>query len=1052
MADSLYSPVDPQVSFPEMEEAIARSWVEGDVFARSLSQREGNREWVFYEGPPTANGKPGIHHVEARAFKDLFCRFQTMRGHYVHRRGGWDCHGLPVEIEVEKSLGITQKREIEEKVGIEEFTRLCRESVQRYVEDWSALTNRIGFWLDLDNAYWTMTPQYVESVWWLLKQIWDKGLLEEDFKVVPYCPRCETALSSHEQHYAGAYKTVTDPSVFVRFPLVDEPQTSLLVWTTTPWTLLANMAAAVGPDVDYVKVPDAGRDDSYLIVARDRAVALFGAMPEVLQELKGQDLVDARYRPPFDFVDPATTGHRVRHADFVTTDDGSGIVHIAPYGEEDMTLAKRDDLPIVQMISASGRVVERGGKFAGLWVKDADPVIVTDLDERGLLWRAESYEHAYPHCWRCGTPLLYYPRKDWYIRTSQMRAELQASNEDTNWQPPTIKHGRFGDWLANNVDWSLSRDRYWGTPLPVWRCPNGHAHCVGSFAELSELTGEDLSGIDPHRPYVDGIFFDCPVCGEQSKRVTSVIDAWFDSGAMPFAQWHYPFENEDEFEKRFPADFISEAIDQTRGWFYSLLAIATLIRGQNSYKNCVVLGLLIDGEGRKMSKSVGNVLDPWAVLDAQGADAVRWNLLTGGNPWSARRVSVEIIQEVLRKYLLTLWNTYSFWVTYASLEEFDPTNVTIHVHDRPEMDRWILAELDDAVRDVTAAMEGFDPARAGRRLDELVDDLSNWYVRRSRRRFWRSGEDADTRAAFLTLWECLVTIAKLSAPFTPFISDAIYKNLTGPDPGPDSVHLADWPEPDGVRVDDALRRRMGLVRRLVTLGRSARTEAKLRVRQPLARAWFVVPSTEHEDFLELRHLLEEELNVKSVETAESLGDLVTYTVKPNFKTLGPRFGARVREVAAALQKTDANALVASLDAHGSIELTLDGEEVTLGRDELDVRVESKTGFAFAQDGPYGVALDTELTPELVEEGAAREVIRVVQDLRKSSGLAVEDRIRLWINSTDENADRAVRQSRDFVKSEVLATEVHVGEAPPEETVTAELALEGASISVALRRA
>jgi isoleucyl-tRNA synthetase len=1051
MAEPLYERVDPQVSFPEMEEAVMRGWADNDVFERSLAQREGGTEWVFYEGPPTANGKPGIHHVEARAFKDLFCRFQAMRGHYVHRRAGWDCHGLPVEIEVEKQLGITQKREIEEKVGIEEFTRLCRESVQRYVGDWRALTDRIGFWLDLDNAYWTMTPQYVESVWWLLKQIWDKGLLEEDFKVVPYCPRCETSLSSHEQHYAGAYKTVSDPSVFVRFRLVDEPQTSLLVWTTTPWTLLANMAAAVGPEVDYVKVPDPGVDDGHLILARDRAEPLLGEDVQVLQTFTGQDLVDTRYEPPFGFVEPGDTGHRVRHADFVTTEDGSGIVHIAPYGEDDMTLAKRDDLPIVQMIDPTGRVDARGGDFAGLWVKDADAKIVDDLDRRGLLFRSEVYEHAYPHCWRCGTPLLYYPRKDWYIRTSQLRAQLQASNEDTSWQPPTIKHGRFGDWLANNVDWSLSRDRYWGTPLPVWRCAKGHAHCVGSFAELSELTGEDLTGIDPHRPYLDGITFDCPVCGDPATRVTSVIDAWFDSGAMPFAQWHYPFENEGIFEKRFPADFISEAIDQTRGWFYSLLAISTLIRGQNSYRNCVVLGLLVDGEGRKMSKSLGNVLDPWTVLDAQGADAVRWNLLTGGNPWSARRMSVDIIQEVLRKYLLTLWNTYSFWVTYASIESFDPTGMSIPVHDRSEMDRWILAELDDTVRVVTSSLEGFDPAPAGRRLDRFVDDLSNWYVRRSRRRFWRSGEDADTQAAFLTLWECLVTVAKLTAPFTPFIADALFTNLTRPDDGaPDSVHLADWPEPDGVRADDGLRRRMALVRRLVTLGRAARTDAKLRVRQPLATAWFVVPSTEYADFLDLQHLLEDELNVKSIQSAESLGDLVTYTIKPNFKALGPRFGPRVKEVAKALHSTDAGALVASLDSAAQASIEIGGEEITLTRADLDIRVESRTGYAFAQDGPYGVALDTELTPELIGEGTAREVVRAVQDLRKTAGLAVEDRIELWLDSPNATALDALRTHEDFIASEVLATAVATG-AGPGGAATTDLDLDGARVAIALRR-
>jgi isoleucyl-tRNA synthetase len=1062
MTEPLYARVDPQVSFPEMEEEVMRAWAENDVFARQLSEREGSPEWVFYEGPPTANGKPGIHHVEARAFKDLFCRFQAMRGHYVHRRAGWDCHGLPVEIEVEKQLGITQKREIEEKFGIEEFTRLCRESVQRYVEDWRKLTDRIGFWLDLDDAYWTMTPQYVESVWWLLKQIWDKGLLEEDFKVVPYCPRCETALSSHEQHYAGAYKTVSDPSVYVRFPLVDttgsdgkaldEPQAALLVWTTTPWTLLANMAAAVGPDVDYVKVADPGRADGSLWVAKDRAAELLGEELEVLQELKGEDLVGARYSPPFDFVESGETGHRVRHATFVTTEDGSGIVHIAPYGEDDMTLAKRDDLPIVQMIDPTGRVSERGGKFAGLWVKDADPQIVADLDERGLLLRSETYEHAYPHCWRCGTPLLYYPRKDWYIRTSQLRAELQASNEDTNWQPPTIKYGRFGDWLANNVDWSLSRDRYWGTPLPVWRCPKGHSHCVGSFAELSELTGEDQSGIDPHRPHVDDITFDCPMCGEPAKRVTSVIDAWFDSGAMPFAQWHYPFENEDTFEKRFPADFISEAIDQTRGWFYSLLAIATLVRGQNSFRNCVVLGLLVDGEGRKMSKSLGNVLDPWTVLNAQGADAVRWNLLTGGNPWSARRMSVEIVQEVLRKYLLTLWNTYSFWVTYASIERFDPTGMSIPVHDRSEMDRWILAELDDTVRTVTASLEDFDPAPAGRRLDRFVDDLSNWYVRRSRRRFWRSGEDADTKAAFLTLWECLVTVAKLTAPFTPFVADALFTNLTRPDPSaPDSVHLAKWPAPDGVRTDDALRRRMALVRRLVTLGRSARTDAKLRVRQPLATAWFVVPSHEYDDFLGLRHLLEEELNVKSVQTADSLGDLVTYTIKPNFKALGPRFGARIKDVVGVLQSADAGALVAELESSGKTSVQLGDEAVELTRADLDVRVDSRTGYAFAQDGPYGVALDTELTPELVAEGTAREVVRAIQDLRKSAGLAVEDRIELWLDSPEEDTLAALRTHADFIAAEVLATSTSIGGAPADVTARGDIEID-APISIALRRA
>ncbi|MGH2757541.1 MAG: isoleucine--tRNA ligase, partial [Actinomycetota bacterium] len=910
MSERLYEQVGPHVSFPELEEAVAARWAETDVFHRSLKQREGADEWVFYEGPPTANNKPGLHHVEARVFKDIFCRYQTMQGRYVHRKAGWDCHGLPVEVEVEKELGITNKRQIEEEVGIEEFVRRCRESVQRYVDLWEPFTARIGFWVDIDQAYWTMDASYVESVWWILKQIWDKGLLEEDFKVVPYCPRCETSLSNHEQHQTDAYQTVSDPSVYVRFTLVDEPQTSLLVWTTTPWTLLANMATAINPNVDYARVADPQQNGKHLILARELVVALLGEGTEILEEIPGQALVGKRYEPPFTFVESGTTGHLVYPADFVNTEEGTGLVHIAPYGEDDMVLAKTVDLPVRQMIGPNGRVIADGGDFAGLWHKEADPKIVADLEARGLLFRSELYSHAYPHCWRCGTPLLYFARLDWYIRTSQIRAELQASNEETNWQPPTIKYGRFGDWLANNVDWSLSRDRYWGTPLPIWRCEDAHAHCVGSFAELSELVGRDLSGIDPHRPWVDEITFACPECGKLSKRVASVIDTWFDSGSMPFAQWHYPFENENVFETRFPADFISEAIDQTRGWFYTLLAIATLVRGHNSYRNCVCLGHLVDTQGRKMSKSLGNVIDPWDVLNVQGADALRWYLLTGGTPWSPRRVSIEIIQEALRKYLLTLWNTYSFWVTYASLEGFDPTAEDIPVTQRSEMDRWILAELDDTIAEVTAGLDDFDPTRGGRRLDRFVDDLSNWYVRRSRRRFWRSGSDTDTRAAFLTLWECLVTVCRLSAPYTPFVADAIYTNLTGIDANaPDSVHLAEWPERDTSLRDDELRRRMGLVRTLVALGRSARTEAKVRVRQPLARALVVLPSGEAEILEGLEALVADELNVKAIEILTGMQELVTYSVKPNFKALGPRFGARMKDVARAIAEADPHDLV-----------------------------------------------------------------------------------------------------------------------------------------------
>ncbi|MGH2700961.1 MAG: isoleucine--tRNA ligase [Actinomycetota bacterium] len=1053
-----YRPVSGQVNFPAMEERVLKAWERNRIFERSLSEREGMDEWVFYEGPPTANGKPGLHHVEARAFKDLFCRFQAMKGHYVYRKAGWDCHGLPVEVAVEHELGITQKSEIEEKVGIEEFANRCRESVQRYVDDWERLTGRIGFWLDFEDAYWTMDPDYIESVWWLLKQLWDKHLLEEDFKVVPYCPRCGTSLSSQEQHYTGSYQTVTDPSVYVRFPLRSRPDTALLVWTTTPWTLLANMAAAVGPAIAYVRVADPELDGKFLILAEELAAPLLGEDVEILEELTGADLVGERYVPPFDFVESGDTGHTIRSGEFVSTEEGSGIVHLAPYGEDDMMVARRDDLPVIQMIDSTGHVVEDAGPFAGMWFKEADPKIVEDMKRREVLWRSDLYEHSYPHCWRCGTPLIYYARRDWYIRTSQLHKELSASNEDVNWQPPTIKHGRFGDWLANNVDWSLSRDRYWGTPLPIWRCEDKHATCVGSRAELSELTGVDQSGLDPHRPYVDKITFDCPDCGKEARRVTSVIDAWFDSGSMPFAQWHYPFENADVFKRRFPADFISEAVDQTRGWFYSLLAIATMIEGRSSYRNVVCLGLLVDAEGRKMSKSLGNVIDPWVIIDEYGSDAMRWHLLTGGSPWQARRVGTQMIQESLRKYLLTLWNTYSFWVTYASLEGFDPTAVSIDVAERSEMDRWVLAELDDTVRVVGASLDGFDATRGGRRIERFVDDLSNWYVRRSRRRFWNTSageqdDDRDTQSAFLTLWECLTTVARLTAPFTPFVADEIYTNLMANEADAhDSVHLTNWPEPDDERRNDALRSNMALVRKVVTLGRAARTEAKMRVRQPLARALVVLQSSEAGGLEELRSLVAEELNVKSVEIARGLEQLVDYELKPNFKSLGPRFGKRVKDIGRALQDADAHELVRSIESSGVVTLPLNDGDVELTAEDLDIRVSGREGFSLAQDGPHGVALDLDVTDELLAEGIAREVVRGVQDLRKSSGLAVENRIELRLFSDDATIARALEAHRDYIAAEVLASSIALDRAETQAAAADTVEVPNGVVEAALRPA
>ncbi|HYY44707.1 MAG TPA: class I tRNA ligase family protein, partial [Actinomycetota bacterium] len=789
-------------------------------------------------------------------------------------------------------------------------------------------------------------------------------------------------------------------------------------------------------------------------LAADRVKSLLGEGTESVERMRGADLVGARYRPPFGFVAGEGLSHTVRPGDFVSTEDGTGIVHLAPYGEEDMSVAKRDGLPVKQMIDASGRVVPEGGPFAGLWIKDADPKIMADLESRGLLFRSELYEHSYPHCWRCSTPLLYYPRRDWYIRTSRIRERLQASNEQVNWQPETIKYGRFGDWLANNVDWSLSRDRYWGTPLPIWRCRNGHDTCIGSFAELERLSGRDLTGFDPHRPRVDEIVFPCPRCEAEARRVPSVIDVWFDSGSMPFAQWHYPFQNEDVFRRRFPAQFISEAVDQTRGWFYSLLAVSTMIESRSPYENVVCLGLLVDAEGRKMSKSLGNVIEPRTIFDAEGADALRWFMIASGSPWSARRTSESAIQEVLRKHLLTLWNTYSFWVTYAALEEFIPDpDGGAPPSERPQMDRWILAELDDTVRVVTAAFDRFDATAACRRIERFVDDLSNWYVRRSRRRFWRSGQDADTRNAFQTLWECLVTVSQLSAPAVPFVSDEIFTNLTGPlDFAPDSVHLSDWPEPREDRRDDELRARMALVRRLVSLGRAARTEAKVRVRQPLRRALVVMPLGERELLDGLDLLVAEELNVKEIEVVSGMQELVDYQVKPNFKSLGPRLGPRVKDVAKALAEAEAAAVVAAVDGPSkSFELEVRGEAVRLTREDLDIRIEGRSGFSLAREGPYGVALDLDLSTELVREGIAREVVRVVQDLRKSAGLAVEDRIHLWLLPRDESAAGAVRAHSEAIAAEVLAVTTRVDGEIPREAARDVVELDEGSVEVGLER-
>jgi len=1023
-ADRLYRPVDPGQSFPALEERVLAWWKEHRIFEKSVELRQGGPEWVFYEGPPTANGKPGAHHVLARIFKDIYPRFRTMRGNFVARKAGWDCHGLPVELEIEKRLGMSSKDDIEA-YGIAEFNRLCKESVTEYVDDWKRLTERIGFWIDLDDAYWTMTDDYIESEWWILAEFWKQGLLDQDYKVVPYCPRCGTALSSHE--LAMGYKDVTDPSIYVRFPLItaggaSEERTSLLVWTTTPWTLVSNVAAAVGERVTYARARLNGES---LILAADLVGSVLGPEAEVEETFPGLELLGRRYDPPFSFVAPGKPAWRVVAAGFVSTDEGTGIVHIAPaFGADDMAVGRANDLPIVMPVDGEVKFTDQVPPYAGRFVKDADESIIADLDAAGILFSRRPYVHSYPHCWRCDTPLIYYAKTSWYVRTTARKADLLASNEEVNWYPDHIKHGRFGDWLENNIDWSLSRERYWGTPLPVWQCAQGHDHCVGSRAELAELSGRDLTGMELHRPYVDEIHFPCPTCGAEAKRVPEVIDAWFDSGSMPVAQWHQPFENGEVFERRFPADFICEAIDQTRGWFYSLIAISALLYGHSSYRNVVCLGHILDADGRKMSKRLGNIVDPWSILATQGADALRWYLFTVSSPWFARRFSPDAIDEVIRKFILTLWNTYSFYTLYANIDRFDPRDHDVPVSERTLLDRWILAELHLLVRTVTDGLENYDAFSTGRAINEFVDELSNWYVRRSRRRFWKSESDTDKVAAYLTLYECLVTLAQLLAPYMPFIAEDLYQNLAGERyaDAVESVHLGDWPEADAALIDEDLSFRMGVARKAVNLGRAARMAAQLKVRQPLATALIACDARQQAALVSLRDVVTEELNVKELAFVDSATDLVSFQVKANYRTLGPRFGKAMPEVAAAVAALEGADVARRLAAGEWVRILVGGAEEELGADDLVVETRQREGFAVQDEADLVVGLLTTLTPELRREGLARELVHHVQNTRKAAGFRIEDRIRLAIEGPDEVL-AMLADFAEWVKHETLSTDL-----------------------------
>jgi isoleucyl-tRNA synthetase len=1017
-----FDPVARELDLVALEARVQRRWYDDDVFAESLRRREGAPEWVFYEGPPTANGRPGIHHVWARSFKDLYPRFHTMRGRYVARKGGWDCHGLPVELEVEKELGFTGKAQIED-YGIEAFNRRCRQSVERYIEDWSALTSRIGMWIDTADAYWTLSNDYIETVWWLFHRMWERDLIYEGFKVVPYCGRCGTALSSHE--VAQGYRDVTEPSVYVRFP-VDGKDFDLLVWTTTPWTLISNVAVAVGPDVEYVRVRSGeGRD---LVVAAARVDAVLGEGAEVVAPVAAADLVGLHYERPFHFLeatgDTARDPWRVVAADFVTTDDGSGLVHLAPaFGEIDREVGEHEGLPVLNPVDAAARFDRTVAPYAGQFVKDADPAIIDALATAGRVVRVVDYTHSYPHCWRCDTPLIYWAKPTWFARTSSRRADLLRENEAIGWHPEHIKHGRFGDWLENNVDWALSRDRFWGTPMPVWRCTEcAHDTCVGSVAELAELTGTDLTELDLHRPYVDDIVFACPQCGGRARRVEPVLDAWFDSGSMPAAQFHYPFEHTDLFERRFPADFIAEAIDQTRGWFYSLLAVNTLVFDRTPYRNVVCLAHIVDRDGQKMSKTRENTIDPWKILDTRGADALRWYFFSAGSPWTSRRVFPEGIDESIRHFILTLWNTYSFFVTYANLDGFEPGAAP--EDSSPEtgghvLDRWVRSRLHATVRDVTEALEGFDALRGAQAIESFVDDLSNWYVRRSRARFWKS---ADARA-HATLHECLQVTTLLLAPFCPFLADAVHGNLTQ---SGESVHLSDWPQVDADAIDEMLEVQMDAARRLVTLGRAARTEAGLKVRQPLRRAVVVVPG-EVSLSAEVIAEIAEELNVKRVEAVADLEGLLDFTVVPNFRALGPKVATLMPAVKAALLATDGAVVKHALEVDGQYPLVLDdGATVVLTGDDVEVRAAAHQELALAQEGATAVALDTTLDDELRLEGLARELVRVMNDYRKALDLELSDRISVQLRAPATVAE-AARRHGDRIASEVLAVEWKVDE-------------------------
>ena len=1012
----MYEKVDTNLDFAAREKAVADFWRENHIAQRAVDQREGCDTFTFYDGPPTANGRPHIGHVLTRVIKDMLPRYQSMKGRKVLRKAGWDTHGLPVELEVEKAIGINGKEQIEE-YGIEPFIKKCRESVWKYKSMWEQFSDVVGFWADMEHPYITYENDFIESEWWALKEIWKKGLLYQGHKIVPYCPRCGTPLSSHE--VAQGYKDVTERSAIVKFKAADE-DAYFLAWTTTPWTLPSNLALCVNPNVTYVKLRVYGKVYYLAEALVDSVFDGSWGEREELATMKGSELEYRKYEPLYPFVtqDVRDKAFFVTCDDYVTTEDGTGIVHMAPaFGEDDNRVCRKYNMPFVQFVNEKGEMTEETD-WPGVFVKDADPLILDDLEKSGKLFKAPEFTHSYPHCWRCDTPLIYYARASWFIRMTAVRDELVANNKTVNWIPPSIGEGRFGNWIEHVQDWGISRNRYWGTPLNIWKCSCGHEHAVGSIAELRELQPNCPADIELHRPYIDAITFPCPECGETMHRVPEVIDCWFDSGSMPFAQWHYPFENKEIFEKYFPADFISEAVDQTRGWFYSLIAISTLLFNKSPYRNVIVLGHVQDKDGQKMSKSKGNAVDPMDALGRHGADAIRWYFYENSAPWLPNRFHDDAVQEGARKFMGTLWNTYAFYVLYANIDEFDPTKYTLDYDQLSVMDRWVLSRLNTMVRTVDDCLGHYRVTEAAKALQSFVEELSNWYVRRCRSRFWAKGMEQDKVNAYLTLYTALVTTVKAAAPMVPFITESIYRNLvcSVDKNAPISVHLADFPTANEAWIDPALEDNMEVVLEVVTLGRAARNAANIKNRQPVGQM-YVKAAHELPDFFV--KIIEDELNIKEVIFRDDMSDFLAYHVKPNFHVLGPKVGKQMGAVKKALEASDGAAVKDALAGDGSYTLHLPDGDVTVTTEDVEVTVSQRDGYNCQSYGGVTVALSTTLTEALIEEGFVREIISKVQTMRKECGLEVTDHIALDLSGNPHLVEIA-RRNEAFIREITLA--------------------------------